>query len=302
LKKSVKAWAVMEKRRILLLPIVICAFIFHSIPAFSKETVPFGLSPKYNPRIMYQLYQPFVDYLSENTPYQFEIKLSRVYQDIIDRLGSGEIVIGSCGPVSYIKAREKYDVKAVLRALNKDGKPYYRGIIIVRQDSLVQNLSDLKGKSFAFGQALSTAGHILPEYYLLKVNIRLKDLKEYSFLRHHDSVVNAVLRGQFDAGAVKDIIAYKYRKEGLRFIFITDPIPTVPIVVRVNAPQEMVKSVKTALLNLNGKDPNHQKKMAQWDEEFKYGFTEVSDSDYDPIRKILRELEKEHGLRGLVRE
>jgi phosphonate transport system substrate-binding protein len=275
---------------------------FVSSPAFSKQVVPFGFCPKYNPRIMYQFYQPFVDFLSETTPYQFEIKLFRIYQDTIDQLGRGEILIASCGPVAYVKAREKYDVKPIVRAISKDGKPYYRGIIIVRQDSPIQNLSELRGRSFAFGQAWSTAGHILPEYYLTKANIRLKDLKEYSFLRHHDSVANAVLKGQFDAGAVKDIIAYKYQKDGLRFIFMTDPIPTVPIVVRVNAPQEMVKSVKTALLNLNPKDPNHQKKMAQWDEEFKYGFTEVSDSDYDPIRRILGTIPIDQDLKGRIQD
>ncbi|PIV21862.1 MAG: phosphonate ABC transporter substrate-binding protein [Deltaproteobacteria bacterium CG03_land_8_20_14_0_80_45_14] len=277
-------------------------FLFSPSPILSRQVIPFGLCPKYNPRIMYQLYQPFIDYLNEATPYRFEIKLSRVYQDTIDRLGSGEIIIASCGPVSYIKASEKYPVKPILRALNKDGKPYYRGIIIVREGSEIHNLSDLKGRSFAFGQAWSTASHILPEYYLSKANIKLKDLKHYDFLRHHDSVANAVLKGQFDAGAVKDIVAYKYRKDGLRFIFMTDPIPTVPIVVRVNAPQEMVKSVKTALLNLNLKDPNCQKKMTRWDEEFKYGFTEALDSDYDSIRKILRVVEKEHGNRGQIRE
>jgi phosphonate transport system substrate-binding protein len=243
-----------------------------------------------------------MDYLNETTPYTFEIRLSRTYEDIIDQLGKGEIVIASCGPVSYIKAKEKYGVKPILRALSKDGKPYYRGVIIVRGDSPIQDLKGLKGKSFAFGQAWSTASHILPEYHLLRENIRLKDLKHYSFLRHHDSVVKAVLSGEFDAGAVKDIVAYKYQKEGLRFIFSTDPIPTVPIVIRKDAPAEMVRSVKTALLNLNSRDPVHQKKMDQWDEEFKYGFTETSDSDYASIRKILRAVEKEHGMRGLVRE
>src|SRR4030042_4076760 len=269
-----------------------------SVPVFSKQVVPFGFCPKYNPRIMIQLYQPFIDYLNETTPYQFEIKLSRVYEDTIDRLGSGEIVIASCGPVSYIKAREKYDVKPILRALSKDGNPYYRGIIIVRPDSPIQNLSGLKGKSFAFGRAWSTASHILPEYYLSKANIKLKDLKRYDFLRHHDSVVNAVLKGQFDAGAVKDIIAYKSEKDGLRFIFFTDPIPTVPIVVRRDIAREMVESVKAALLNLDPQNPIHQKRMGEWDEEFKYGFTEASDSDYDSFPKILRTVEKEHGMRG----
>ena len=39
-----------------------------------------GFCPKYNSRIMYQLYQPFIDYLNENTSYHFEIKLTRFYQ------------------------------------------------------------------------------------------------------------------------------------------------------------------------------------------------------------------------------
>jgi len=262
-------------------------------PGFSKEIVLFGLCSKYNPRIMYQLYQPFVDYLSENTPYQFEIKLSRTYQETVDRFGSGEIIIASCGPVPYIRAREKYPVKPILRALSRDGTPYYRGIIIVRQESPIQKLEDLKGKGFAFGQSWSTAGHILPQYSLMRVHIYLKDLKDYTFLRHHDSVVHAVLKTQFDAGAVKDVVAYRYRQEGLRFIHVTDPIPTVPIVVRADAPVEMTESVKTALLKLNPNDLAHQKRMAQWDEEFKYGFTEAVDSDYDSIRKILRVVEKD---------
>ena len=230
----------------------LCAYFSFFSPSlsFSKELIPFGLCPKYNPRIMYRLYQPFIDYLSENTPYRFEIKLSRVYQDTVERLGKKEINIASCGPVSYIRARERYPVKPILRALSKDGKPTYRGIIIVRQNSPLQRLEDLKGKSFAFGQEWSTAGHMLPEYYLMKANIRLKDLKRYSFLRHHDSVVNAVLKGQYEAGAVKDIVAYQHQKEGLRFIFVTDPIPTVPIVVRDDAPGDLVKSVKDALLKI----------------------------------------------------
>jgi phosphonate transport system substrate-binding protein len=101
------------------------------------------------------------------------------------------------------------------------------------------------------------------------------------------------LNGEFDAGAVKDVVAYKYQKKGLRFIYLTDLVPTVPIFVGANAPVDMVRSVKAALLKLNPKDPKHQKIMAKWDDEFKYGFIETTDSDYDPIRKILDLLEKE---------
>ena len=108
------------------------------------------------------------------------------------------------------------------------------------------------------------------------------------------------MKGQFDAGAVKDIVAYQYQSQGIRFIHVTDPLPTVPIVVRDDTPKEIVESVKAALLKLNPNDPAAQKEMSQWDEEFKYGFTEASDSDYDPIRKILRDVLKDQESRGRV--
>lgn len=287
-----------KKTMIHILFCLIFLLFFISFPVHSKPVTPFGFCPKYNPRIMYQLYQPFVDYLTENTPYQFEIKLSRIYQETIHRLGRKEIIIASCGPVSYVIAREKYPVKPLLRTLNKEGKPFYRGIIVVRKDSPIHTLHDLKGRSFAFGQVWSTAGHILPEYHLARANVRLKDLKSPSFFRNHDAVAQAVLRGDVEAGAVKDVVAYKYQGNGLRFIFITDPIPTVPIVVRTDAPKEMTDPVKTALLKLNPQNPSHQKKMAEWDEEFRYGFTEASDSDYHFIRSIYQAIRKDQEGEG----
>jgi hypothetical protein len=42
--------------------------------------------------------------------------------------------------------------------------------------------------------------------------------------------------------------------------------------------------------------------MAQWDEEFKYGFTEATDSDYDSIRKILRVVQRESKVTGAILE
>jgi phosphonate transport system substrate-binding protein len=277
----------------MLLPVFFLAGMFLSPQAESKEVVYFGVCPKYNARVMYQLYQPFVDYLNENTPYQFEIKLCRFYQETVDRLGKGETPIALCGAIPYIKAKEKYKVKPIIRALSEDGKAAYRGIIVVRHDSAIQNLSDLKGRSLAFAQEWSTAGYILPRYHLLRNGISLKDLKGYAFLRHHDFVADAVIKREFDAGAVKDVVAYKYQQKGIRHIFVTDPTPTVAVIASGGARKELINSVKTALLKLDSRNPTDQKRMSQWDEEINYGFMEASDSDYDPIRKILRVVERE---------
>lgn len=297
-----KVMTMKKKFPFALLCLVVYASLFSPPAAFAKQRVPFGLCPKYNPRIMYQLYQPFIDYLNENTPYQFEIKLSRLYQDTVERLGKKEILIASCGPTSYVRASARYPVMPIARPLSRTGKPYFHGIIFVRHDSLIQKFIDLKGKSFAFGQEWSTAGHILPEHHLRRAGIQLKELREYTFLRHHDSVVNAVLKGRYDAGAVKDVVAYQYENKGLRFIYITDPIPTVPIIVHQEAPGELVAAVKSALLKIDPRDQNYIKKMVPWDEEFKYGFVEAADSDYAVIRNILRSISPVRDEKGPIRK
>lgn len=270
-------------------------FIFPSSSVFSQEVIQFGLCPKYDLRTMRRLYEPFVDYLNQNTAYRFKTKLAPFYQETIGRTEMGETPIALCGPIPYLKAKEKFPVNPILRALSKDGSPYYRGIIVTREDSSIRNLSDLKKRSFAFAQEWSTAGHILPRYHLLKSGVGLKDLKRYAFLRSHDYVIEAVLAGEFDAGAVKDIVAHQYKKKGLRHLHITDPVPTVSIIVRAEASEEMVQSVKATLLKLNPKNPGTRKLMAKWDEEIQHGFIETSPSDYDVIRRILDVIEKETG-------
>jgi phosphonate transport system substrate-binding protein len=115
--------------------------------------------------------------------------------------------------------------------------------------------------------------------------VQLNDLSEYSNLKHHDQVAKAVLTGQFDAGAVKDVVAYRYQSQGLRFLYVSDPIASIPIVARDDAPDEMVAALKTALLNFTANLSD--KDRIRWNEDFRYGFIGAQDSDYEPIRKML---------------
>ena len=73
----------------------------------------------------------------------------------------------------------------------------------------------------------------------------------------------------------------------MKTIDVTDPIPGLPIVVRGDASPELVVAIKKALLSLDYNNADHRKLMEKWDEEFKYGFAEATDSDYDRIREMI---------------
>lgn len=116
--------------------------------------------------------------------------------------------------------------------------------------------------------------------------IHLQDLRVYKNLKHHDSVAKAVLAGEFDAGAVKDIIAYKYLNKGLRNLHASGPILCVPVVVRPDCDPALIADVKKTLLKIDPHDAATQKMLSTWNAEFRHGFAETSDADYAGMRNM----------------
>jgi phosphonate transport system substrate-binding protein len=120
----------------------------------------------------------------------------------------------------------------------------------------------------------------------------MQELGSFINLKHHDAVAKAVLKGQYDAGAVKDVIAQKYEKYGLRVLAWSKPIPSVPLVVKKDAPRELVTAVQHALLKLDVKNPADRQLMADWDDEFRYGFATAALDDYADIFATIRTIRK----------
>ena len=259
----------------------------------AKRVVHFSAITLYHPIVMYQRYQPLMNYLTEHTAYHFELRLSQDYRNIINFLKNNDVQVALLGGATYLEAKEQFNIVPILKPLGHDGKPYYRSVFIARADNKkINKLSDLKGKSVAFASERSTSGYLVPLNELYKGGIALRDLSKHVNLKYHDSVAREVLRGNFDAGAVIDSVANMFKERGLKIIALSDPIPGLPIVVRADLPPEIVNAIKKALLSLDYNNPEHRKIMAQWDEEFRYGFAEAEDSDYNSIRAIVDYLVK----------
>jgi phosphonate transport system substrate-binding protein len=175
-----------------------------------KQTVYFGVIPRDNPRILYEKYQPLLDYLTGNTPYSYELMLKKNYEDTVNALGSGDMDMALLGPLTYLEARSKYGAVCILKPKGANGDARYRSVIITKKGSMLKQLSELKGKSVAFSATKSTSGNLIPRYLLANSGLHLNDLGRYTNFDYHDSVVKAVLKGQQDAGAVRDSVARKY--------------------------------------------------------------------------------------------
>lgn len=264
-----------------------CIFLPWPLPAADESEKPlihFGFIPRYNPLVMYRSYQPIMDYLTAHTPYRFELKLSRDYPDAVRMLREGETEIASLGDLTFVQALRDFSAVPILKPLNAQGLPFYRSKIVVRADSPIRTLEELRGRSFAFGNFHSTSGNLVPHFFFKQKGISLADFSRYESLSSHDSVAKAVLKGQFDAGALKDVVADHYRDHGLRILAESDPIPSVPIVVRRETSAALVAAVKQALLAIDLDDPA----LKAWDSEFNHGFVATDQSDYEPVLRMMQ--------------
>ncbi len=255
-----------------------------------------GIVTLWHPLIMYEKYQPFADYLTEKTPYTFALHIRQNYLEIIEGLKTGLVQVAVLGGRTYIKAKREAAILPLLSTLNKNGQPLSQGVFIARKDNpLINALEDIRGTRFAFASRHSTSGGLMPIFWLSSQSkIFLSDLKTYTHLKYHDSVVREVLRGNYDAGAVLDTIAWQYKDAGLKFIGKTDPFPGFVLVVRVDLPDAVVETIQETLLALHYDDPRHRKIMDTWDVNIRFGFAPTSDSAYDAIREAVSYL-SEHG-------
>jgi phosphonate transport system substrate-binding protein len=118
--------------------------------------------------------------------------------------------------------------------------------------------------------------------------VGLEDLYFYDFLGHHDSVVKAVLKGEFDAGCVIEATAEKYMEQGLKVIKTSQEIPSSNICVGFMEEAQKVE-IKSALLELKEDNPDTFSALAPIDKECS-GLVEAKDADYNVIRTLMSKL------------
>lgn len=244
--------------------------------------------------------KPLIKFLEKETGYYFETAVPTSYIAVVEAFGTDRADIAIINSFSYLLAHEKYGANAVLRIIRTGNQAFYRGQIIVRTDSGIDRLEDLNEKSIAYVDASSASGYILPSALLRKKGI--KPSRE-TFAMKHDNVVTMVYQRQVDAGATFYSPPHPVTGEPLdarlrvkkqypdvfdkiKILALTDSLPNDPVVFRKGMSRVMVERIKNALLKFANSEEG---KKVMPDIYSMEGLMEANDSDYDFLRKLIRE-------------
>jgi len=263
---------------------LICFFVTFSSLVFGEqqETLIFGVHPFKNPRQIYKMFRPLTNAISQQTGKEVKIVIGKSYEDIIDQHQQGKVDFGYFGPASYVNARAKTNIIPLTRIKMK-GRGAFRGVIVVKKDSPITGLHQLKGKTFAFGDPESTLSHYVPHYQLMKAGVMVSDLKDYIFTGTHDNVALNVIHGVADAGGLKPAVAKQYLNRGLRILDKSEWIPEHLFAANGALASENIHLLKNVLLEMDLIVLKSIKSSIT-------GMETASDRDYDGLRKIIIEV------------
>jgi len=238
------------------------------------------------PAAMYTRLQPLTDYLSQTLHRPVTLRLSPDMGSAIKEVASGNVQLAYLTPVAYLEARKKGKAQLIVKTVT-NGKGSFRLMIVVRQDSPIKTINDLVGKDFAFGDEKA----LLQRATVVGAGLPLDKLHSYKFIGHYDNIVRAIISGDFDAGILKDTMAYKWQGKGIRILYQSPDLPPYNITASSNTSPKTVAELRKAFLALSAKNPEHIKVIKALDKKYD-GFASTSDSEYDVVRKLVAPFKK----------
>jgi len=256
-----------------------------------KKILNIGIVPSSSAIEQQKIYLPFAKYLQDQINYKIQLKFAKDYETIADKLGK-DYDVAIMGAYSYLEANSKNRAQPIVKAI-RNGKPYYKSIIIASKKSNINKIEDIKGnKKIVFVDRFSTAGFLFPAALLYKKNINISKNCEYKFVRGHDNVVRNVASGSADVGACFNGAPEKYltaaELQKIKIIAESEDIPSDPIVVsfEIFSNKQLYNLLLTALKNL--KDQNILSAFGGGLE----GYIEAYDKDYNILREKINLINK----------
>ncbi|HHY73325.1 MAG TPA: phosphate/phosphite/phosphonate ABC transporter substrate-binding protein [Bacillus bacterium] len=252
--------------------------------------------PQENEKQAQKLHKDFEEKIANELGAKVEVHQVTSFNAAIEAMRNKKVDMALFGPFSYIVAEERADAEAIALLSSPDASTESPSVIVVQKDSKIRTVEDLNGKTMGFSEPVSTTGHLLPKYTILKqLRISVEQLeqdgqffKNIHFAGGHDKALLGVVRGQYDAAGVSAhapvIMVEKgiIEKDSYRVIAEAEPIHTGGVfAVRKDLDQEIKDRVQAFLLTYN--NPDYFKALVGAADAI---FIEANDDDFYKIREI----------------
>jgi phosphonate transport system substrate-binding protein len=243
-----------------------------SQPLFAKQKLSLAFTGKSRAEVD-KSFAGMIAHLQASPDFEFEISSYPSYEESYAALKAKKVDLVVIGAVLYVEAHHESGAVPIVA----EGSAV-RSMIVVKKDSPIKSVRELKGKSFAFGYDGSTSTHLIPLLLMSKSLVKQADLGKTQFVgADQEKIVAKVLSGEVDACGLVENVFEKY-KDKLRALDTSDPFPGGPLVARKEMPAATIEALRKLFTSYKPVPG----------ERFSKGATVAKDSDFNQVRFLCK--------------
>lgn len=227
----------------------------------------------------------------QRPPFILKLEASRDYLNYEAKIQERKLHFAIINPYQAILAEKSGNYRIFGKMGNDDR---LRGIIVVRKDSEIDELADLRGKKIGLPAPTALAASMMIKVHLKRMGLDIEKNSQVTYVNSQDSAVMNVYMGLTHAGGTWPPTwdAMKHERsqvtDALKVLTRTEALPNLALVARNDVPDEHVRKISQVLFRLHESIEGQEILKAM--EIPKY---QSADSrTYEPVRKFLKEYEQ----------
>jgi ABC-type phosphate/phosphonate transport system substrate-binding protein len=245
-------------------------------------------------KIIHKNWQPLADYLTKAMGQEVTIVTPRGLEQAKASIGKVDFVYSNSYLYSLLAAEAK--VTAVAQMKNTGDSIYSQGRFLVRNDSAITTIKDLKGKKVALISRYGAGSYLAPRASFAKEGLDIEKDLHVEYTKNLKKAAYMVMLGEADVavmcGVNYEILSKKIDTGELRVFDMTDKFPEAVMFTPKDPNSTLVKRFQKALLADND---NREKALT-----LLHGMKIGTFIDYDPIvENRIKELSSQAGLTAL---
>ena len=210
-----------------------------------------------SPRETVVYYHQLLEFIAKQLGHKIQLVQRKTYGEINELLKTGKIDLAFICSGPYATSRQTYGFEALAVPLVRD-KHSYRSYLIVNQKSKYRDLSDLKGKTFAFTDPESNTGRLVPTYWLNQQQEKPEEFfGKIIYTYSHDNSIMAVATSLVDGATVHEQIWEYFNHKNpaftsnTRIIKKSQPFGNPPVVASKYLSSRIKKDIQHLLITMH---------------------------------------------------
>lgn len=259
--------------------------IIVQISANAADVMQFGVQNQRSILLTAQLWNPILKYVSSKSGVPLTLKMGKTAKATMTMAEQGQFDF-IYSNLLFIPAREKLGYHPIVRF----NTPGIRALIVVRDNSPYQKITDLNLLRVAFPTPDGFAGYSLQMDAFLQAGVKVEPV----FTGNQESAMARLQFGHVVAAGVNNVLLENYAKREsfkYRVLYRSALYQDLPIMVNPRVPAVQVNKVRMAFLGMNKDDAGRKILQAASNllqSQQTLGFIPATDSDYDNYRQFYR--------------